>query len=376
MATGVLVGETVDFMNRSNLSEETKKSHRKNYAQFLEFVNMPSDEFVARAKKDPEFVEKALEEYARRHTDVSGSRIQNIRHAVKFALEMNRAHKGVNWEYVSKVLPHARKVGRDRAPSVEEIRKMLEGSDLRMKAIIMIMASSGIRVGAFDSLSWGDLEPVHENGKTAGAKLVVYRGEPDEYVTFITPECHSILREYRSVREKFGEVITANSPLIREALSPSKLKGPQAARNARGVSSKSIKNEVGNLLWKIGLRTEHKRVHEFKLAHGFRKFFKTRCELAGMKSINVESLMGHSIGVSASYYKPSAKELFEDYKKAIPYLTISEAQQLKSESEKKASQTDAKIGALERELRSLYARIDELEALVEKAIKLRTAKKP
>jgi len=41
-----------------------------------------------------------------------------------------------------------------------------------------------------------------------------------------------------------------------------------------------------------------------------------------MKSINVEILMGHTIGVSNSYYKPTEKELLEDYLKAISVLKI------------------------------------------------------
>ena len=41
-----------------------------------------------------------------------------------------------------------------------------------------------------------------------------------------------------------------------------------------------------------------------------------------MKPINVEITMGHNIGVSASYYKPTEKEVLEDYLKAISLLTI------------------------------------------------------
>jgi hypothetical protein len=42
-----------------------------------------------------------------------------------------------------------------------------------------------------------------------------------------------------------------------------------------------------------------------------------------MKPINVELTMGHNIGVSASYYKPTEKEVLEDYLKAVPLLSIS-----------------------------------------------------
>jgi hypothetical protein len=41
-----------------------------------------------------------------------------------------------------------------------------------------------------------------------------------------------------------------------------------------------------------------------------------------MKSINVELLLGHNIGISRSYYRPSEKELLEDYLKAVDSLTL------------------------------------------------------
>jgi phage anti-repressor protein len=62
---------------------------------------------------------------------------------------------------------------------------------------------------------------------------------------------------------------------------------------------------------------------EWKSGHGYRKFFKTRAEQV-MKPANVELLSGRDIGVSGSYYKPTEKELFEDYTKAIYLLTINE----------------------------------------------------
>ncbi|HXT85273.1 MAG TPA: hypothetical protein VN704_13270 [Verrucomicrobiae bacterium] len=41
-----------------------------------------------------------------------------------------------------------------------------------------------------------------------------------------------------------------------------------------------------------------------------------------MKSINIENLMNHSLGVSNSYYRPQENELLDDYLKAIEDLTI------------------------------------------------------
>jgi len=56
--------------------------------------------------------------------------------------------------------------------------------------------------------------------------------------------------------------------------------------------------------------------------HSLRKWFKTRCEIAGMKPINIEKLMNHSTGISDSYYRATEQELLEDYLKALGMLSI------------------------------------------------------
>jgi hypothetical protein len=73
--------------------------------------------------------------------------------------------------------------------------------------------------------------------------------------------------------------------------------------------------------------------HEFQADHGFRRWFKTRCEISGMKPINIENLMGHSIGISGSYYRATEIELLEDYLKAIEFLTISNENRLQKQME-------------------------------------------
>jgi hypothetical protein len=64
------------------------------------------------------------------------------------------------------------------------------------------------------------------------------------------------------------------------------------------------------------------RRHEWKAAHGLRKFYKTHAEQV-MKPINVELTMGHSIGISSCYYRPKEYEVLQDYLHATDLLTIS-----------------------------------------------------
>jgi hypothetical protein len=98
-------------------------------------------------------------------------------------------------------------------------------------------------------------------------------------------------------------------------------------QNTKKLKSSGIRRIIERALWEQGLRKplgEGEKRHEWKAAHGFRKFYKTRTEQI-MKPINVEISMGHNIGLSSSYYKPTEKEVLEDYLKAIHLLTIRNA---------------------------------------------------
>jgi hypothetical protein len=71
--------------------------------------------------------------------------------------------------------------------------------------------------------------------------------------------------------------------------------------------------------------------HPFQAVHSYRKWFKTRCEIAGMKPINIEKLLSHSIGISNSYYRPTENELLEDYLKVSDLLLIDKEVKLQKE---------------------------------------------
>ena len=103
------------------------------------------------------------------------------------------------------------------------------------------------------------------------------------------------------------------------------------------LQSIGIRRLVERALWAQGIRTElefGKRRHEFQTDHGFRKWYKTQCEIAGMKPINIEKLMGHSVGISDSYYRATENELLDDYSKAVPALTIGSEHRLQNQIKK------------------------------------------
>jgi hypothetical protein len=58
------------------------------------------------------------------------------------------------------------------------------------------MLSSGIRLGAWDYLRWGDVKPIEKDSRLVAARLRVYAGEEDEYFTFISEEAYRSLKDF------------------------------------------------------------------------------------------------------------------------------------------------------------------------------------
>ena len=317
---------------------ETRRQYPRRLKIFLDFLQLDGSldfqvrTFYCRTRDDPSWAQEWLMKFISFQLDrvnkgeISEATVPNYYKAVKLFCEMNDLT--LSWKKISKGLPNRKMSANDRAPTIDEIRKLAKYPDRRIRAIIYTMISSGMRIGAWDFLQWKHVIPIKDQrGEIIAAKLIVYPGDREEYYTFITSEAYNELEEWKNFRIKYGEVITENSWVMRDLWQTTNV--DHRYRNGlatcpRKLKSSGIKRLIERALWDQGLRIplkDNKRRHEWKAAHGFRKYYKTRTEQV-MKPINVEITMGHNIGVSASYYKPTEKEVLEDYLKAISLLTI------------------------------------------------------
>lgn len=298
---------------------------RRSYGYGVRWLVGDPDTFLELVKKDRRGAEDFLiHSVVDRRDGVSGSSLRNGLMALKSFL--NFYEVGLNWRRVFSVVPAPRRVALDRAPTLEEVRRLLTVCDLRMRVVVLMLLSSGMRAGGFDGLKVGDVKFL-ESGV---GRLRVYGGSNEEYWTFVTPECCNMLKEYFEARCRAGEELSAKSPLLRDKWCYENRSHKMDPAIVKPFISKAISNRL-NVLWvKAGVRlfSSGKYVRgEFQQVHGFRKYFKTQAEHV-LRRDDVEVLMGHLL----NYYKPSLEHLEEEYVKALPYLTVSEVEEVKREA--------------------------------------------
>jgi integrase len=229
---------------------------------------------------------------------------------------------------------------KDRAYTIEEIRKLLEHADIRSKVLILLLVSSGMRIGAISDLRLRHLKRIEECNLY---RITVYENTKDEYYTFCTPECAAMIDSYLAYREQNGEKIEADAPLIRERFDVLDING-SARKKPEHVQTRGISEIITTLLLKSGIikPTPYKELEKIgakyrsserkpvKRAHGMRKFNLTTLISAGVNPIVKEMLIGHKsmLGLDNNYYKPTEQQVLQEYLKALDFLTINDEHRL------------------------------------------------
>ncbi|MGD1838020.1 MAG: hypothetical protein ACPKPY_08185, partial [Nitrososphaeraceae archaeon] len=103
--------------------------------------------------------------------EIAAGTLKNYVKVVKLFCEMNEIENLIHWKKIKIGMPKVKEQANDRAPTMDEIQKLLEYPDLRIKPIVLTMISSGIRVGAWDYLKWKHIIPLkNKNNDIVAAK--------------------------------------------------------------------------------------------------------------------------------------------------------------------------------------------------------------
>jgi len=246
----------------------------------------------------------------------------------------------LNKKKVFRYLGEFKRVVKDKPYSTEQIQQALQNADQRMRTIILILSSTGCRVGALPGLTLRNLTKLPDYSLY---KITFYEGTNNEYYNFCTRECAASVDSYLLYRQRCGEKLSFNestnrwepedTPLIRVSFDMND--SFQASRQIRALTQHGVRMALDLHLIKCGLRqTEHpnernRRVRKnISLANGFRKHVISTFIEAQLNHEIRELIVDHATGLDSSYFRPTEKQVLEEYLKAEPYLTIDPSMRL------------------------------------------------
>lgn len=197
-----VLNEKQDIQNEEDLyfnfinsikSEVTKKIYENDVKYYLKFCNLTKlSDLLTITDLQKQIIKYIM---SLRKRGLASNSISTMLNGIVHFYEMNDVplnKKKINMfkgEFTKKIV--------DRSYTHEEIGKILDVSVLRMKVIVLLMASSGMRIGAIPLLKLRNLEKIDSL-----YKIIVYVGSNSEYYTFCTPECTSFIGAYLQYRVK------------------------------------------------------------------------------------------------------------------------------------------------------------------------------
>ena len=200
----------------------------------------------------------------------------------------------------------------------ETLRKILSHMDLKGKTVVLVLASSGMRIGEILQVKLSDVD------LTSTPPEMVVRGEytksGDTRTVFISNEAKEALNEWLKVRDSYlKSALNRNKGLVEKG----EAKGKTINDNRLfPFSDKNVRVMWENALKKAGLWNKDNTTGRSQVRiHALRKFFRSQLALSCPVDI-VEALMGHEGYLTEAYRRYSRKQMGEYYLRAEHHVTI------------------------------------------------------
>lgn len=310
-------------------SESTKRNYAYGLKHFLNHHHLKDPEEILSFSLDA--LEEMIKKYVVYLTNVhksNGMARVNLA-ALRHFCKMNKIK--LDWDLIAAFKGKPRIKGKDKAYDHGEIHRLLSVCSIRLKVIVLIYASTGIRSAALPPLKLKHITKISGQGIY---KFNIYDDDNEAYYSLCSPECAKTIDEYLEYRQRYGEKLTPESPLIREDFSTT----GNIRQKPRHITSSTITTILIDKLNKIGIReVDHvkgcRSRKAVKVIHGFRKFFETQLLQSDVNYVVTKMLMDHDLKLEENYFRPTPEYIVKEYSKAIDSLTIDPANRLKRQVE-------------------------------------------
>lgn len=297
-------------------SEATKKAYLYQLTKFREWTEIKTfDGLMQAPQKD---IQILLEDYVMYlKKTVSPNSIPIYFAPIELFYVMNDIN--LNFKKIRKLFPEKVKKGNERGYTRKEVKIILDSTKTkRHRALLMLLASSGCRIGAIPDMKLRHLTKIEDS-----YAIKIYEGDKEEDFIFTSPEATKTIDSYLEERRSDGEYIDEETPLFRTTYR-------LGIEKVKPCSTDNLTHIMGRLVSVID-RKRTGKTKRFDIAknHGFRKFFATIIKnTEGVSPTMSEKLINHIglVQMDGAYFKPSVEEMFDAYKKSIPDLLIDQTQ--------------------------------------------------
>lgn len=282
-------------------SENTEKTYLKGLTAFVNSMNIENlDEFVEKIKSqtiDSNQVHKDfIINLANRNLapKTVGAWSASLR---KFLVSNDIEVKGLTQIKIYNV-------HEDVLPSKDDLKKILSNCSLRTKSIILLLASSGLRVGELRNLKLSDMDLNSEPALIRIKGMTAKERKPR--MTFISNEAKQVLQAYLDHRKNNGHQLVEDSHIF-------------TTHGGVQMSYQNLQFILNNVFKKVS-KKEGKRygLH----AHSLRKFFKTQLISSGVPGPIVDKLSGHARYLAREYELYTDDQLKEWFVKGMKSLEL------------------------------------------------------
>gem|GEM_PF-658763 len=313
-------------------SENTRRNYLSGLKKYCEFRNLQPDELIdeieENVKKSPRERERAEREvkkfydWLREEKKLSSGTVHVCITAVRAFYRDNGFPLGplrlpatrVKKENIRRVL---------RAGDVKKMVNCCKNS--RDRAVVLMLFQGGFDTQTLLSLDYGDVKEGLKNEEEPLVIQVVRQKEGVDYKTCIGHDAIEALKLYIHEREMGtryipSEKLKSDSPLFISERVYDKRKCKRLTNIGLGIIFRDLARRAGVVDVEDLKRSDINIVG----AHALRKSFSTICRNSGVPPDLVEFMIGHRLKFNGAYYGPSDEDLKEEYKKAEPFLSISE----------------------------------------------------
>lgn len=297
----------LDRVYRRSHSDHSKHAAEMALRAFDRIVGKSAEAVIDAVKKEKRDVYNVFEEFTAKLDKASYSphSISDYVNRVKQYFIYNDVALNKDLFRVKVGLPRVEDPD-DRAPTVEELRKILSWGKIRTKALILVLASSGMRVGEAIKLKVGDLDFSSKPTQVELSTQVASKtGEARS--TYISDEATEYLQRYLGDRVKQPDAWV----FISEADERRHMSDDRAWRT---ITDSVEKAGLGKS--KETTTRGRRKIHP----HSLRKFFFSKV-VGVIGETAAHALMGHG-SYMKTYYRRTEEERRRDYLTCMVNLTV------------------------------------------------------